>query len=201
MKITKFILICFICVFSLNMNAQQKVSSARSKQMISIIIRQTNKLKTVSSSFKQTSKLFYLDKPAISYGTMEYNKNGNLIWKYTKPFSYTFRIQDGKAYMTSGKRTETVDLKASHNYQKIVSMVQNSFTGNALRNNKNFNVVMYVKDHFWIAHLYPKTIQMKKYLKKAVLTYDSSHHIFSNIEALQPNGDSVTLQFYDYKGM
>lgn len=196
-----FLALCLVLMLSMPLQAQQmtKLAGKQASTLIAQIDKAARSIKSLQCDFTQVSDVAYLDEKATSTGKMSYRSNGSLTWQYLSPFKYTFSVADGKAVMQSGKRTNTIDLKGNAQFQNIAKMVQGSVTGANLRNNQDFQVVMYANASQAMAYLVPKRAPIRNFLKSVKLYFSKSQKMVQKVEMTQANGDHITITFAHVK--
>ena len=176
----------------------RKVTPARQQSMVNAISKQALSINSLSCQFKQTTVASYMEEPAIANGCMNYDRKGNLTWEYVKPYRYTFAISNNKATIRSDGKTQTIDLSTA-NIRGIAQMVKGSMTGQNLRGNRDFTVVMYDGGSIWKAELTPRLLRLKKLISSVSLFFDRRTKMVHKVIMTQANGDKITIELSEIK--
>lgn len=176
----------------------RKVTPARQQSMVNAISKQALSIKTLRCQFVQKTEASYMEEPVVANGYMDYDSKGNLTWKYIRPYRYTFTLSNNKATIQSDGKNQTIDLSGA-SVQSIVKMVKNSMTGQNLRSNRDFAVVMYDGGNIWKAELSPKEPRLKKFFHSISLYFDRRTKMVSKVIMSQPGDDKITIELSEIK--
>ena len=131
--------------------------------------------------YKQEKKLSMLNELLISAGIFKYEKEGNISWEQHTPFKETFLI--------NGKSDNKFDKQIN---QFIISLL----TGDILNDTK-LEVSYSEDEQSYIVVMTPKKGEMKKKLKKIILTFHKEIVRLSQLDIISQNGDVSRINFFD----
>lgn len=193
-----FAIIILFCAFG-NIFAQVPASKEKSDKMVSELSAATSSFKTITCDFTQQKKLEMLNDVMISEGKMIYKQNNKLRWEYVKPYQYTFVLNDAKVIIKSSQNTTVVDVNNSRVFQEIARIMMNSVTGNCLKDNSDFKVVMYEANGLWMASLTPLKKEMKQMFSKVNIFFDPKQKTVVAIEMHEASGDLTRIDIKNIK--
>lgn len=195
-----FLIFCLLLYMPGVISAQslRRVSQKEAAKMIRSITASNRNIKELECSFKQVSKMSFMDEESTSLGNFSFHSPNSITWAYTKPYQYSIIYKGNKMTTKSGKHVTVTDVSQNRMYRSISGMMSNVITGKSLNSNSDFRVVMYKKGKTWIANLTPKKQDMKKMLKTLWLHFNNRRCVNKLVMQLNDT-DKVTVNFYDIK--
>jgi len=190
-----------ILLFSSISSAQtlKKPTETQRKAMIAAITKATSQTKTLQCRFVQTKTMSFLNDKMTSEGVMYYDAKGKLRWEYTKPYTYTFIINNNKVYIKSGAKSNTIDIRSSRLFQTIARIMMTSLTGKNLTSNEDFSVQLMMQGNDYVALLTPKKKELKKLYKQVKVVFDSQKKTVETIDMTEVNGDKTRIALSQVK--
>lgn len=182
-----------VLLFTLSLSAQTAVTEAQKKQIISKVDKAASELKTMQCNFTQVKKVALMSSTMKSEGTMYFSRPNKLRWQYTSPYSYTFLLNGGKAYMKSAKSTTTIDVNKNKMFRQVVDVIMNCMIGGELDNTTYFKVQVYKNGKNYYARLTPQKKELKQLYSLITLYFNSSLTMVDKVEMTEKSGDKTTI--------
>ena len=191
----KFIFIIFTFTLSTVAFENLKVQTAESiEPEFKILSKALSTTKTLKANFTQSKKIKVLKRPLKSNGELIFDRAIGVYWKLLKPFESTVVIDNNK--LTSidddGKKIsiKAEDKPMLYGFTKIFLSI---FSGNTEELKKHFVIYYGKKESGWQVGLSPKSSELKKVLKKILLSGEKES--VSAITLWESNGDITAINF------
>lgn len=195
----RLLLLLTIIASTLTLSAQTALTSAQQQKVIADIDKAAAAVQSMQCHFSQTKRLSMMKNSIKSEGTMYFRKPSKLRWQYSKPYDYTFIMNNGKAYMKSAKSTTTVDVNKNKTFRQISDVIMNCLIGGNLSKTSYFKIAMYKSGNTIFARLTPQKKELKQLYSLITIHFNQSLTMVSKVEMTEKNGDTTTIILSDVK--
>jgi len=183
----KLLIIAMLFFLSLNSFAKkQKNSSPEILELLKNIAKSYNTITSFEAKFTQTKKTKLLKKPAVTYGTVIFQKPDNLVLTFDKPYDFSIYL--------NGKKATKINRK-ENTYSVVSLKKEKSNLMNFLNISKTFK---FLDKYFYIEKLntkgkliyiicLPKKRRVKKKLKIVELWLSPENFIIKKLIIEEPD--------------
>lgn len=151
------------------------------QQMIQEMASAARGIRTVRCNFKQTKHMKMLREGQVSEGRMFCQQPDKLLWEYLSP------------------RQETISTDAEAWKGAMARMIMKLVAGQALTDNKAFQVTVKQMPGKYEATLIPLRKDLKRLYTKLVLHYDLGQATVTQVEMYEKNGDHTLIELFDIR--
>lgn len=178
---------------------QTSLPSAKQREIVSKIDKSVSAMRTMQCRFTQSKAMKMMKRSLNSSGVMYYAKPDRLRWQYTSPYTYTFILNKGKAYMKSAKSSMAVDVNSNKMFKQVLDVVIDCVTGGNLANTAYFKTVVYKQGNSFCADLTPQKKEMRQVYSLITLCFNPSLTMVSKVVMKEKGGDTTTIELSDVK--
>lgn len=184
MKNKIYISICFI-VFSI-------LASSVNAMEIAALMDGLSKNKHKKSNYLETKHAFYLEKPLISEGTIEFRQPDILVKTTIKPHQLVQEYSNNSIRTIEGNGSESyLDLNSQPAIAILFKTILGVITGDEKILKKYFNISTIDHNVNWTLNLVPKEAYLKSWFKTIVVS--GSHHNIKQIKIVEANDDMTIM--------
>lgn len=193
----KHFLFSIFLFFTLNLLGQNEIFTpvSNSKQVEELLIKSTQNLKSISSSFVQEKNLEYLSTKIKSEGKFWFKDGTLLRWEYTTPFSYIIIINSGKFKIKDGEKTSTFDVKSNPVFKELNDILINTVNGSLMKSEK-FEITISENKKSYQVKLKPKLKEMKAFLEYIYLYFSKEDFTVFEIKMIETSNNYTHIKFY-----
>lgn len=191
MKINIFL----ILLFSLNLFAQgEKMSKTKAQAFRAKAEKTAKSIQNLTTDFIQFKHMIFLSEPIETSGQMVFEAPDKLLWKYTKPYSYSIIFIDHKVFINNEGNKSSVDVGNNKTFEQINQLIVGSVSGN-LFNDESFSITYFKNSDYNIAVLNPKSNEIIKYISRLELYFDKTTAAIAEVKLYEPSEDFTHIVF------
>lgn len=201
MKATKkYFLFSIFFLFTFNLLGQKEAFTpiSDSEKVEKLLIKSTQSLKSISSSFIQEKNLEYLSAKIKSEGKFWFKNGTFLRWEYITPFSYIIIINNGTFKIKDGEKTSTFDVKSNPVFKELNDILINTVNGSLMKSEK-FEIAISENKKSYQVKLNPKLKEMKEFLKNIYLYFSKKDLSVFEIKMIETEKNYTRITFYEKK--
>ena len=195
--IAKYIL-SFILVYpSFNILAQTGQESPVKDP--SMIIEQVSsfsqKTSSITADFTQVKEMSFLEEKVTSSGKFYFQKEKQLRWEYTVPFSYAIILNGEQIRIIDEGRVKDFDAGSNRMFLEISNVMTGMVNGTLLTGNQ-FSTTWTQAPGYYKAVLVPNSQALKDYLDHIELKLDKNDYSVDELKMFEKTGDytQITLK-------
>ncbi len=195
-NINGIILLFFI---GISMSFTPGFKTVRNVQGLKATIKSKAKqLNTITSDFYQLKHISFLDSKIRSKGKFYFKKQDHLKWQYTSPYTYEVILSGGKVFIDDDGKKSSFDAKSSKNFTELNDLLVGSVTGDIFDSDR-FSISYLQNDTYYVLTLSPKSVSMKKNLKKILIFLDKKNYSVAIVKMIEPSDDYTLITFKNKK--
>lgn len=153
---------------------------------------------TIKASFKQEKYMSILSNKLDSEGGISFKKPGLLKWQYNTPYQYAITLNGKSILINDQGKVKTFDIASSQAFKQMNELIINSVQGNVL-DEKRFDIKYLESKEVYLAKLFPKDAQMKKFLAEINIYFNKNDYSVETIKLIEPEKDYTLINFYNKK--
>ncbi|WP_339610661.1 outer membrane lipoprotein carrier protein LolA, partial [uncultured Planktosalinus sp.] len=135
--------IVLILLLSVNVFAQgEKMSNPEAETFRAKADNTAKAIHNLTTDFTQFKHMSFLSEPIETSGQMVFETPDKLLWKYTKPYTYSIIFKDNKVYINNEGNKSSVDVGNNKTFEQINKMILGSVSGN-LFNDESFSITYF----------------------------------------------------------
>ncbi len=191
--------VVLILLLSLNIFAQgEKMSNTEAQEFRAKAENTTKSIQNLTTDFTQYKHMNFLSEPIETSGQMVFEMPDKLLWKYTKPYSYSIIFKDQKVFINNEGNKSSVDVGNNKTFEQINQLIVGSVSGD-LFNDESFSISYFKNPDYNIAVLNPKSNGIKKYISRLELYFDKKTAAIAEVKLYEPSEDFTHIAFKNKK--
>lgn len=189
----------FLLLLQANLVGQTMVPKEQCKSVLNKINNGALAMKSMQCDFSQTKSVKMLNKSVESEGVMYFKRPNKLRWQYTKPYDYTFVLNDTKVHIKSAKSNKKIDTNDNKMFNQISNIILNCVTGGNLNNSPEFRVELYQSGANYFAKLYPKKKELKQVYNNIEIHFNNSLSMVNEVKMEEKTGETTIVRLRNTK--
>ncbi|MDT8371963.1 MAG: LolA-related protein [Gammaproteobacteria bacterium] len=183
-----------ITTMMLVLTGSQLVSAAELEEVLSEIANKQVRL----SAFTEIRTAYFLERPVISKGTLEFKLPGTMIKRITEPESIEQHIEgDVLTIRQDGEIRHEISLSQNLEISAGINAIRWILSGNISALNQNFAIKFDSDNGDWRIKLLPKDTRVSIEIESLLILGNNARISLINIE--QTNGDSIKTILYEQR--
>ena len=148
--------------------------------------------------FTEAKMAYFLEKPLISKGYMEFKSPSTMIKRMTEPEMMEQTIEGDVLSIYQGEqRRKTQSLSANSKLALGINAVRWVLSGDHEMLETNFQAIVNGDLNSWTIQLSPKDLELKEKIKLMLIT--GADQNIQQILIEQPNGNSIKTDLYEHR--
>ena len=159
---------------------------------------QNAKLNSIKSSFEQEKVLTLLTEKIVSKGEFWFKRNDKIRIEYKTPYTYLLIINGDQMITKDNQKESHVNTSSNKLFKQINRIIIDCVQGTIL-NSKDFSAKVFQSQSQFQLQLTPQTKSIKEFFQTITITLDKKDYSVSELELLEPGGDTTRMRFSDKK--
>lgn len=186
----KRIVLFFVGFFAMaSAMAQTPLSADEQQRVMSQIVEATAAVRVMTADFVQTRRSSMLAQPAVSRGSMRYERPDRLRWEYSEPRKGGIEVV-GDSIATIGADAKSAG-KANRMMRAMSTMLLNSMNGNKMFDQRIFSTYITSDRKQYCATLTPKRRDMQRMFQSMVFFFDAASLRVKRVSLAEKNGETI----------
>ena len=161
-------------------------------------VRESAKIETIESDFKQEKVLSALTETIQSRGQFWFKRANKVRIEYKTPFTYTLILNGDKMLVRDGEKKSQVNVRSNKLFQQVNRIMIDCVQGTIL-DSKDFTSRVFENQDSFLLELTPTSKSLREFFQVINLTVRKADYVASSIEMNEPGGDKTTILFVDHK--
>ena len=189
-RMAKVAAVCLLIALS----SLQSADALQLQELLEKVAYTTEK----SASFTETKTAYFLKKPLISKGTLEFTSPSTLIKRITHPKKLEQKVEAGVLTIRqNSEQSKTISLKSEPELALGINAILWVLSGNFNQLDDSFNITFLDDPESWRIELRPKSPQLVGTITNIILKGLDANINLINIE--YTNGNTVSTAIYGHR--
>ncbi len=167
-------------------------------QLRKSIMEASQKIQSIQCDFEQEKTSVLLTEKAKSKGEFVYKKTNKIRLAYTEPQNMLIIMRSGKLMVKDDDKTKELNLNRSKSFQQLNKIISESVNGSILTS-LDFQSRLFESNSTVKVELSTVNKTLKNYISSIVIHLDKANFTATRLEMNEPNGDKMTLRFFNKK--
>ena len=160
--------------------------------------RESAKIETIESDFKQEKVLSALTETIQSRGQFWFKRSNKVRIEYKTPFIYTLVLNGDNMLVRDGEKKSQVNVRSNKLFQQVNRIMIDCVQGTILES-KDFTSRIFENQENFLLELSPTSKSLREFFQVINLTVRKTDYVATSIEMNEPGGDKTTILFVDHK--
>jgi outer membrane lipoprotein-sorting protein len=153
---------------------------------------------SIMSDFTQEKEMSFMQEKVVSGGKFYFQKENQLRWEYTSPYSYVILVNGSRISIIDEGRRKDYDGSSNRMFLEISEIMSGLVNGSLLAGDR-FAQEWQEGPGFYLVHLTPLSTVMKDYVSKIILKLDPEDFSAVELKMEEKTGDYTLITFYNRK--
>lgn len=160
--------------------------------------RESAKIQSIESDFKQEKILSALTETIQSRGQFWFKRANKVRIEYKSPFSYTLVLNGDHMLVRDGEKKSQVNVRSNKLFQQVNRIMIDCVQGTILES-RDFTSRVFENDDTYLLELTPTSRSLREFFQVINLKVRKSDYSAMAIEMNEPGGDKTTISFMERK--
>lgn len=162
-------------------------------------INQTSaKTNTITANFIQEKEMSFLEEKVTSSGKFYFQKEKQLRWEYTEPFTYAIILNGDRLCIVDEGKSKDFEAGSNRMFLEI-SEVMTGMVNGTLLSSPQFTTTWSEVAGYYLAALIPTGTVMKDYLTRIELKVSKEDFTVNELKMFERSGDYTQIIFRNKK--
>ncbi|MCU0370865.1 MAG: outer membrane lipoprotein carrier protein LolA [Bacteroidales bacterium] len=162
------------------------------------VTQYSQRTSSITADFTQVKEMSFMEEKIISTGRFYFQKEKQLRWEYSEPFSYAIIISGETIRIMDEGRKKDFDAASNRMFLEI-SNVMTGMVNGTLLNSDQFITSWYETPGYFRAELIPGGAMMKDYLSRIELKLNKKDYSVDELKMFEKSGDYTLVTFSNKK--